>query len=130
MIDTTNITGIQHVGFPVKDIERTLAFYNGLGFETVHRTAAPDGTPVGFLKLGNCVLEVYRDPCPPCKAGAVDHFSLDVRNIDRVYEEVKEAGYPITTRGIEELPFWEKGVRFFKTEGPDKESVEFCEIVK
>ena len=29
-----------------------------------------------------------------------------------------------------ELPFWEKGIRYFNIKGPNEEVVEFCEIVK
>ena len=33
----------------------------------------------------------------------------------------------VLSNGIEELPFWEKGVAFFIIEGPNKERIEFCE---
>ncbi|MFR0790052.1 MAG: hypothetical protein ACLSHW_04940 [Lachnospiraceae bacterium] len=38
-----------------------------------------------------------------------------------------EQGYKVLSNGIEELPFWEKGVAFFIIEGPNKERIEFCE---
>ena len=129
MIDSKNFTGIQHIGMPVSDMDKTIRFYEGLGFKVAHQAKTDDG-PVTFLKLGTCVLETWLDPKPPRKAGAINHISLDVLDIDKAYEEVRAAGYPITTNGVEALPFWEKGVRFFTTEGPDCETVEFCEIIK
>ena len=125
-----NINGIQHIGLPAKDLEATNRFYEGLGFEIAHRTATPDGIPVAFLQLGNCVIESWQEANPAGRAGAIDHIALDVTDIDQVCADVQKAGYAITTNGIESLPFWEKGVRFFKIQGPDAESIEFCEILK
>lgn len=125
-----NLTGIQHIGIPAKDLEATAAFYEGLGFETVHCTATPDGVPVAFLKLGNCVLEFWQEAEPAGRAGAIDHLSLDVQDIDAAYAEACAGGYRILTDGIESLPFWEKGIRFFKIEGPNGEAIEYCEILK
>ena len=124
------ITGIQHIGLPAKNLNATVRFYEGLGFQTVHKTATPVGVPVVFLQLGSCVLECWEEAQTAGKASAIDHLSLDVHDVDKLYEEVRAAGYPITTDGIESLPFWDKGIRFFKTQGPDGESIEFCEILK
>ena len=124
------ITGVQHIAIPARDLEETIRFYEGLGFEAVHRTADNAGTPVAFLKLGSCVLETWQAGETVGHAGAVDHFSLDVTDAAAVMQEVEAAGYTVTTNGIEELPFWDKGIRFFKIAGPDNESIEFCEIVK
>lgn len=124
------ISGIQHIGLPAKNLNATVRFYEGLGFQVEHRTATPDGVPVVFLRLGSCVMECWEEANPVGHAGAIDHIALDVNGIDELFAEVKAAGYPITTNGIESLPFWAKGIRFFKTEGPDGESIEFCEILK
>ena len=34
----TYTTGIQHIGIPTNDIEKTIAFYKELGFEAALRT--------------------------------------------------------------------------------------------
>ncbi len=122
-----NIRGIQHIGIPVRDLDRTIEFYEGLGFEMVHR---PLGRKVAFLQLGTCVLVCYEETETAGQPGAIDHISLDVTNIDQVYRDIRAAQYPITTDGIESLPFWDKGIRFFKIKGPDAESIEFCEILR
>lgn len=128
-MNTANLTGIQHIGLPTKDLEATIQFYEGLGFQVANRSETPDGVPVVFLKLNNCVMESWVETNPALRNGAIDHISLDVRDIDAAYEEAVAGGYRITTNGIEALPFWEKGVRFFKIEGPNKESIEFCQIL-
>ena len=55
-MNTANITGVQHIALPAKNLNATIRFYEGLGFSVAHRTATPDGNPVVFLKLG-------RRPC-------------------------------------------------------------------
>jgi len=35
--------------------------------------------------------------------------------------------YTVITDGIEELPFWENGVKFFMIKGPNEERIEFCQ---
>ena len=47
-----NVTGIQHIGIPTNDIEKTVAFYHSLGFETALRTVnEAAGEQVCFLRL-------------------------------------------------------------------------------
>ena len=48
-------------------------------------------------------------------------------DIQAAYAWICEQGYKVLSNGIEELPFWEKGVAFFIIEGPNKERIEFCE---
>lgn len=43
-------TGVQHIGIPTNDINKTIEFYHALGFETALRTV--NGTEeVAFLQL-------------------------------------------------------------------------------
>ena len=46
---------LQHIGFPVNDIEKTTDWYvNVLGFEVVNEATTPDGkVPIKFIKNGN-----------------------------------------------------------------------------
>ena len=124
------ITGVQHIGVPSKNLNATVRFYEGLGFEKIHSAVTADGAPVVFLQLGSCVLECWEAAETAGCDGAIDHIALDVRDVEKLYEEVRGAGYPITTDGLETQPFWDRGIRYFKTRGPDGESVEFCEILK
>ena len=44
---------------------------------------------------------------------------------EAAYALAKEQGYTVVSDGVEFLPFWENGVKFFILEGPNKERLEF-----
>ena len=121
ILDTCN--GLQHIGIPTGDMEKTCAFYAELGFEKVYETVLSGYQRVVFLRFCNLVLECYEGECAG-RAGAVDHIAIDCRDIEAAYALAEEKGYSIVSNGIEELPFWENGVRFFTVEGPDAVKVE------
>mgnify|MGYP000102115142 CR=1 FL=1 len=55
-------TGIQHIGIPTSDIETTIRFYEGLGFQTMHTNQVPaNKAKVAFLQLGNLMIETYAE---------------------------------------------------------------------
>ena len=62
-------------------------------------------------------------------AGAIDHVAIDVSDVEAVYAWINEIGMNNTNDVINFLPFWENGFRFFKIEGPNKEVVEFGQIL-
>ena len=124
----TKITGIQHVGVPTDDIQKSILFYKGLGFGIVWQTInEQDGASVVFLQLGNLIMEVYENKQASMKSGAIDHIALNVTDIGAVFSKIKELGYEMLDDNIRFLPFWEYGVRFFTIIGPNKEKIEFCE---
>lgn len=57
--------------------------------------------------------------------GPVDHIAVDCLDVEAAFALAREKGYEIVSDGIEELPFWERGVRFFMIAGPDGERIEF-----
>jgi lactoylglutathione lyase len=127
MINLNNITGIQHIGIPTKDMQKTLDFYNGLGFETVFETLNPaSNEKVAFLRLKNLVIETYESAASG-KPGAIDHVCLDVLNIENVFSELRSGEYNLLDDEIQFLPFWENGVRFVTIDGPNTEKIEFCQ---
>lgn len=122
------ITGVQHIGIPTDNIEKTVEFYQSLGFEIALRTVNESADEkVAFLQLGNLVIETYENKAAAMKAGAVDHIALDVKDIDKVFEEVRANGYRLLDDAVQSLPFWEHGVKFFTIAGPNEEKIEFCE---
>lgn len=126
-----HINGFQHLGLPTNDIEKTIEFYEKLGFEVVRREDIPSDK-VAFLKLKNMVIETYESKAGPCAKGfdgAIDHVALDVDDVEAAFEAVKAAGLTPMTEDIQFLPFWEKGFRFFKVLGPSNEPVEFGQIL-
>ena len=44
-----NLTGIQHIGLPVENLEKTEGFYTKLGFESMYETKLDNGQKVKFL---------------------------------------------------------------------------------
>lgn len=120
--------GIQHVGIPVSDIDRTIEFYTSLGFEPALITEnKPANERVAFLKLGNLIVEAYGNKDTEKRSGAIDHIALDVKNIDKLYDQIRNEGHRIVEEKVMSLPFWENGVKFFTILGPDNEKIEFCE---
>ena len=125
------ISGVQHIGLPTNDMERSMAFYRSIGFELIYESVneAADER-VAFMSLGNLVMEIYENRKGVGHTGAIDHVALDVKDIDRLYEMVTGMGYEALEGKVCSLPFWEKGVKFFTIEGPDREKIEFCERLR
>lgn len=122
------VTGIQHIGIPTNDIEKTIAFYCSLGFEVALRTINESANEqVAFLRLKNLTIEAYENHSAVLRTGAIDHIALDVLDIDAVFQEIKAGGYALLDKEIQFLPFWENGVKFFTIEGPNSEKIEFSQ---
>ena len=122
------INGLQHIGVPTENIEKTIEFYGKLGFEVAFQTVN-DGDKVAFLKFGSLVIEAYESRDAAMKSGAIDHIALDVKDIEKVYELIGQEGLNTTQDTVHFLPFWENGVKFFTIEGPNKEKVEFSQYL-
>ena len=122
------VTGIQHLGLPTADFEKTVEFYKGLGFTFAWKA---DKFPCGFLKKDSIMIETFQRPDANRLYGAWDHIALNVTDVDAAHKAAVEAGYKIV-EGEEEpvkLPFFENGVRYFTIEGPNKEKIEFNQIL-
>lgn len=124
------LNGVQHIGIPTNDIEKTIDFYKNLGFEIAFQTVNEEANEkVAFLKLHTLVIETYENKAAAMQAGAVDHIAIDVKDIEKVYDVINQAGLNSTQDTIHFLPFWENGVKFFTIEGPNKEKVEFSQYL-
>lgn len=122
-----NVKGLQHIGIPAADIEKTADFYQKLGFEIALETEN-QGLKVVFLKNKNIVLETYETDSPALKTGAVDHIAIDVADIEAARVYIAELGLPVI-EDITFLPFWANGVKYFIIEGPNKEKLEFAQYL-
>jgi catechol 2,3-dioxygenase-like lactoylglutathione lyase family enzyme len=121
------ITGVQHIGLPTNDMNATSAFYRKLGFETAFETVLKDeDCRVCFFTFGNMVIEAYENRKANGGAGAIDHIAIDTNDIEGAFKAVAEAGLSIS-EPIQSLPFWSNGVKFFKIQGPNNETIEFCQ---
>ena len=119
------VIGLQHIGLPTSDVQKTIDFYTSLGFEIAWENQKPAKERVAFLKKGSCVMETYYSETPAMTAGAVDHVALDVTDIEAAYEAAKALGYAAIEGQITFLPFFANGVRYFTILGPSHEKVEF-----
>ena len=107
------IVGVAHIGLPTNDIEKTIEFYESLGFEVILKTYNEKAKEkVVFLQIQNYCIEAFENGQAAMTDGAYQHVALDVEDI---------------TDGIEDLPFWENGVKFFMIKGPNAERIEFCQ---
>ena len=120
------LKGVQHLGVPTNDLERTIRFYERLGFEVALRTLnEKTDEKVEFLRHGNLMIETYENHQATMKDGAIDHIAIDVTDIEKCYEIANELRLDVLDDGIQFLPFWENGVKFFTVRGPNNEKVEF-----
>ena len=127
MAITSYITGIGHIGLPTRDMDATLAFYQGLGFSVDWKIEKEGAVLLAFLKLGDCVFETFVNPNAVGVPGALDHLALSVSDVDSVYRLITESGhYQVIEpeKGVQSLPFY-NGVKFFTILGPNGEKIEF-----
>ena len=77
-------TGVQHIGIPTNDIEKTIAFYQKLGFEIALQTVNEEADEkVAFLELETLVIETYENKAAKMESGAISmHNSLFRHFID------------------------------------------------
>jgi catechol 2,3-dioxygenase-like lactoylglutathione lyase family enzyme len=115
-------TGLQHIGIPTNDLNKTIDFYKSLGFELAHRTANGD-EQVAFLQLGNLMIETYQNFKAALVNGAVDHIAINVTDVDEARRIADSIGLEVIEEG--QLPFWENGVKYFTILGPNREKLEF-----
>lgn len=119
--------GLQHIGIPTRKFAESSKFYEALGFELVN-TEDNDGSKVGFYQLGTLMLESWESPEEaPEKVGAINHIALDTKEIEAAYEQVKQLKVEFVEDGIQSLPYWENGIKYFNFYGPNKEIFEVCQ---
>ena len=88
------INRLQHIGFPIADIEISQTFYKRLGFQNVmHSTFIHHGSEgkVAMMKREEIIIELYQMPEPELssvkqrKDGRIDHIAFDVDDIDETF---------------------------------------------
>jgi lactoylglutathione lyase len=125
---TENVAGIQHIGLPVRDMAKTILFYQKLGFTVLWQTVWNEA-PVCFLRGMGITVEAYHSVETAGHAGAIDHIALNTSDIDDAWAFVSKLGLIPAGECIHTLPFFEHGVKFFTIEGPDAEKIEFNQVV-
>ena len=125
------ITGLNHVGLFVKDIEKSKAFYTEtLGFQITCDKVMDDGIKVCFVNLGDLTIEIvqfpeYSDKCD----GYFDHIALMVDDIEATMSDLAKKGVAFETEEPVFMPVFDKGVRYIMFRGPDGEHLELNQIL-
>ena len=123
------ISGINHIGIRVADLDRSIAFYRKLGFEVVgpigmesiSNMKHPSGICINFIPnadagiTNNILLDSVDRPA------GYTHVALDVNDIVSVEKRVQELGITIT-EGPVTLP---SGDIMFFIRDPDMNVIEF-----
>lgn len=136
MLLKNNVTGLQHIGIPVVNLKESIEWYSRIGFEVAHQknivdTDGNSKVNAAFLRLGDLTIELYQlnskevEEIRKRAHGHIDHLALNVKDIEKAYNELKESEFIFLEDGISELPFFENGVKFFIVLGPNGEKVEF-----
>lgn len=130
--------GIQHIGIPVTDLERSKSFYEKLGFKNVMSSTFQSNGQTGFctmMKRGQAVMELFQLPeneledIRGLEDGHINHVTFDVSDVDKAFQELKDAGFEAVEEAPVFLDFWEKGCKYFNVLGPDGERLEFNQIL-
>lgn len=112
-----NLLGVHHIGIPVRDIDRSLAWYRelfGLAPEFVDVSESQATSTIvqldnarlrfAFLHLPNAILELLEYERPTgadftlrnCDVGAI-HVCLEVDDISRVHRLLSDRGVPFSS---------------------------------
>lgn len=89
-----------------------------------------EGHPLRFFILNGLVIEVYYGEKSAFTDGSWDHIALDVSDIEKTLEEVHSLGYKELEQGIQSMPVFDHGVRYFTIRGPNGEKVEFNQKIR
>ena len=66
------------MGVPTLDYNKSVAFYESLGFKKAHTKVNPNGQQVAFMQCGNLIVETYDKEGAAMEAGAINHIAVDV----------------------------------------------------
>ncbi len=123
------ITGINHVGLRVRDLETSRAFYEKLGFEFIVGPIGPEPVAVMLHRSGvniNFILNASEGASKenllmdvPEKHTGFTHIALEITDRSEVVEHLEKVGIPITE--TVELP---DGTIFFFVRDPDGNVIE------
>lgn len=124
------ITGINHIGLRVSNLETTRGFYEKLGFEFIIGPIGPEpvaimehpsGVNINFIlnASDNNTLNVLMDV--PEKHTGYTHIALEVTDLESVQQYLESINY-IITEGPVVLP---DGASFIFIRDPDDNVIEF-----
>ncbi|MEH6476753.1 MAG: VOC family protein [Sneathiella sp.] len=129
------ITGINHVGIRVRNLETARAFYEQLGFEFIIGPIGPEPVAVMLHPSGiniNFILNASSNSSDnnilmdePEKHTGITHIALEINDIEAVQQQLDALGIKITE--TVKLP---DGTFFFFVRDPDGNVIELHKPVK
>lgn len=130
------ITGLNHIGVFVKDLEKSKDFYtNVLCFECYSECniESDDGiTKIAFVRRGSCIIELVEFPEYTKRStdSVIAHIALNVTDIGLVQACLEKKGVKFDTEKPIELPIvFDNGVKYILFKGPDGEVIELNQIL-
>jgi catechol 2,3-dioxygenase-like lactoylglutathione lyase family enzyme len=136
--------GVHHTGITVSDLDRSVAFYERLGFEVAERIEEEGeevergvGVPgaklrVAMLEGPNSRLELIEylqpsdGPAPhPNNGIGAAHVCLEVEDVDAAVAELREQGIQFLTDPITH----EAGIRWVYAKDPDGITAELLQVL-
>lgn len=121
-----------HVALRVRDVEKTLAFYEGiLGFREAFRVYHPDGR-LGLIYVqygADQFVELFeggnedRQPEPSPRGSGFMHFCLTVEDLDATLEYLRTKGLEIGSPRT-----GTSGARVYFLQDPDGNQIELAEM--
>ena len=120
------ITGVAHIGLYIKDVERSIKFYEEvLGFTMIRRFTSLEGNLMAFMKSGNLIIELIQHvQWMDRKDGLFDHIAMEVADMEAVSEALAAKGI------VFEAPIYfdklvpDAGHKYQAFRGPDGEHLE------
>ncbi len=121
---------LAHIGIAYSDRDKTISFYKRFGFELLDDNV---DSSILSLRYKNIIMKFF----PVSEAemaqlgdGYIDHVAFDVKDVDSAYNEVKSARIMVIEEAPVELPFWDKGIKYFNFRGPGNEKLELEQRLK
>lgn len=137
------ILGLHHICIITKDIDESLEFYcNKIGFtlldhEVCHKDGPNDNTyPLHYalLRLGHLSIELLQfNHLTDFKVGlrgVIDHFGLDVENIEEVIEDLRSKGVAFISDRVTVDTEPLDGYKAMSFTGPSGEVITLYEFVR
>lgn len=138
----SDFKGLAHISIFCRDLEESIRFYTeNLDFEATYRTVVnPDQEPDGFfpvqyvlIQRGTCQIELLQ-PYDTGKVqvgvkGSVDHFAIEVKDVERVFANMKERGLISEKAEMAFFPKLFDGMKSFLLTGPNGEVIELLEYL-
>jgi len=138
----SDFKGLAHIAVFCRDLEESLRFYTEkLDFEKTYETVVnEDQEPDGFfparyvlVERGTCLIELLQPHdsgnVNAGVRGSVDHFALEVRNLDRVFARMKDEGLVEKDAKVDFFPKLLNGMKSFTVHGPSGEQIELLEYL-